>query len=262
VLFGHERGAFTGADRRAPGAFQDADSGTLLLDEIGELPLPLQAKLLRALEDKQVRPVGGRAAAVDLRIVAATNTDLAAAVAAGRFRADLYHRLAGYELRVPPLRERTEDVATLFTRFLGSDPRGRTAAGIAPEALTALLRYRWEGNVRELRNEAARVALVARAGQPVSLGDLSPPVAAAIEEAPRGAAPAEHCLDARLARLERNLLRAALADSGGALTRAAQELGISRGRLRRRLRELGLASAATTSRSRAGSLGERHSNDG
>ncbi|HXT51506.1 MAG TPA: sigma 54-interacting transcriptional regulator, partial [Thermoanaerobaculia bacterium] len=244
-LFGIERGVATGVDERR-GKFQEAHGGTLLLDEVGELPLPLQAKLLRALEDKQVRPVGGRAAAVDLRIVAATNTDLVGAVAAGRFRADLYHRLAGFELRVPPLRERSEDVAPLFTRFLAADPRGRLAAGIAPEALAALLRYQWEGNVRELRNEAARVALAVRPGQPVSLTDLSPHVAAALEEAPRGGG-GEHGLDARLAQLERHLLRAALAESGGALTRAAQDLGISRGRLRRRLRELGLANSSTTS---------------
>ncbi|HXT21097.1 MAG TPA: sigma-54 dependent transcriptional regulator, partial [Thermoanaerobaculia bacterium] len=244
-LFGIERGVATGVEERR-GKFQEAHGGTLLLDEVGELPLPLQAKLLRALEDKQVRPVGGRAAAVDLRIVAATNTDLVGAVAAGRFRADLYHRLAGFELRVPPLRERSEDVAPLFTRFLAADPRGRLAAGIAPEALAALLRYQWEGNVRELRNEAARVALAVRPGQPVSLTDLSPHVAAALEEAPRGGG-GEHGLDARLAQLERHLLRAALAESGGALTRAAQDLGISRGRLRRRLRELGLANSSTTS---------------
>ncbi|HET9766556.1 MAG TPA: sigma 54-interacting transcriptional regulator, partial [Thermoanaerobaculia bacterium] len=192
-LFGIERGVATGVDERR-GKFQEAHGGTLLLDEIGELPSPLQAKLLRALEDKEVRPLGGRAAAVDLRIVAATNTDLAAAVAAGRFRADLYHRLAGYELHVPPLRERAEDIAPLFTRFLAADPRGRAAAGIAPEALAALLRYRWEGNVRELRHEAARVALAVRPGQPVSLGDLSPHVAAALDEPPP-AVGAEHGLD-------------------------------------------------------------------
>jgi transcriptional regulator with AAA-type ATPase domain len=254
-LFGIERGVATGVDERR-GKFQEAHGGTLLLDEIGELPSPLQAKLLRALEDKEVRPLGGRAAAVDLRIVAATNTDLAAAVAGGRFRADLYHRLAGFELRVPPLRERAEDIAPLFTRFLAADPRGRAAAGIAPEALVALLRYRWEGNVRELRHEAARVALAVRPGQPVSLGDLSPHVAAALEEPPP-AAGAEHGLDARLAQLERHLLRAALAEAGGALSRAAHDLGISRGRLRRRIRELGLAAP----RSGAGSLAERHSND-
>jgi two-component system NtrC family response regulator len=260
-LFGIERGVATGVDERR-GKFQEAHGGTLLLDEVGELPLPLQAKLLRALEDKQVRPLGGRAAAVDLRIVAATNTDLQAAVAAGRFRADLYHRLAGYELRVPPLRERAEDVAPLFTRFLATDPRGRTAAGIAPDALAALLRYGWEGNVRELRHEAARVALVVRRGQPVALADLSPHVAAAVDEPPRRAAPAAQGLDARLAQLERQLLRAALADSGGALTRAAQSLGVSRGRLRRRLRELGLSATAAAPARRAGSAAASHSNEG
>ncbi len=243
-LFGIERGVATGVEERR-GKFQEAHGGTLLLDEIGELSSPLQAKLLRALEDKEVRPVGGRAAAVDLRIVAATNTDLSAAVAAGRFRADLYHRLAGYELHVPPLRERAADIAPLFTRFLAADPRGRAATGIAPEALVALLRYRWEGNVRELRHEAARVALAVRPGQPVSLGDLSSHVAAALEEPPP-AAGAEHGLDARLAQLERHLLRAALAEAGGALTRAAHDLGISRGRLRRRIRELGLGAPRAT----------------
>ncbi|MCE7891669.1 MAG: sigma-54-dependent Fis family transcriptional regulator [Sorangiineae bacterium PRO1] len=153
-LFGHERGAFTGAERTHVGAFERADGGTLFLDEIGELPADLQPQLLGALERRKFRRVGGREdISVDVRVVAATNRDLRAEVNSGRFRLDLYHRLAVVEMRLPPLRERVEDIPLLVRQFLtecGHD--GPVEAVVSKEALEALATYRWPGNVRELKN--------------------------------------------------------------------------------------------------------------
>jgi DNA-binding NtrC family response regulator len=154
-LFGHEKGAFTGADRRRAGHFHLAESGTLFLDEIGNLPLGLQAKLLRVLESRQLRSVGaGQATSIDVRFIAATNNDLQARVTEGKFRADLYFRLAQYTISLPPLRDRPEDIPHLAERFIrevGVELR-RPVQGIAPEALTLLKLHPWPGNVRQLRN--------------------------------------------------------------------------------------------------------------
>jgi two-component system NtrC family response regulator len=241
-LFGIERGVATGVSERI-GKFREAHGGTLFLDEIGELPLPLQSKLLRVLEEKKVQPVGGQAAAVDLRIVAATNVPLDEVAASGRFRLDLFHRLAGFVVSVPPLRERVEDVPLLFDHFLRAS-RGY-GGRLAPPALAALVRHRWTGNVRELRHEAARIA--ARAGNTTEIGlaDLSPSVAASFagsSTAPAGEAvdAGPRTLDEELARIERALLATALRDTAGNVSHAAQRLGISRARLRRRARELGV----------------------
>ncbi|MGB8911058.1 MAG: sigma 54-interacting transcriptional regulator, partial [Candidatus Sulfotelmatobacter sp.] len=158
-LFGYEKGAFTGADVSKPGLFELADRGTLFLDEIGELQLHTQVKLLRVLDGYPFYRLGGhRKIKVDVRIVAATNQDLEAAVTAGRFRHDLYHRLGQFQLRVPPLRERPEDIVALAEHFLNLKARERS---FAPDAVTALLSYSWPGNVRELRNLIARVAVQA-----------------------------------------------------------------------------------------------------
>ena len=161
-LFGHERGAFTGADRRKTGQFQFADGGTLFLDEIGNLPMGLQAKLLRVLESRQLQSVGSaRTTPIDIRFVAATNHDLQARVTAGHFRADLYFRLAQYTISLPALRDRTTDIAHLALRFLQevSVELRRPVQGIAPEAVSELQRYRWPGNVRELRNVMRQAVL-------------------------------------------------------------------------------------------------------
>jgi DNA-binding NtrC family response regulator len=162
-LFGHERGAFTGADRARVGAFETAHRGTLFLDEIGELPLPMQTRLLRALDKRQIRRVGGSAPLdVDVRIVAATNRNLDREVEEGRFRLDLYHRIAVLSLRVPPLRERASDVELLarsFLRALGGDESMLTR-----DVLLRLTTQRWPGNVRELRNHVERLVLLGRAG--------------------------------------------------------------------------------------------------
>ena len=252
-LFGIERGVATGVSERI-GKFREAHGGTLFLDEIGELPLPLQSKLLRVLEEKKVQPVGGQAAAVDLRIVAATNVPLAEVASSGRFRLDLFHRLAGFVVEVPPLRERAEDVPLLFDHFLRA-ARG-FGARLSPPALAALVRHRWNGNVRELRHEAARIA--ARIGAAsssatpeIALADLSPSVAAAVGGASATSiaatggsgeptAIAGHTLDDELARIEGALIATALRETAGNVTHAAERLGISRARLRRRARELGL----------------------
>lgn len=178
-LFGHAKGAFTGAHRAHRGQFEQADRGVLLLDEIGEVPLPLQAKLLRAIQDQRIRPVGAdETIEVDVRIVAATNRDLEAEVAAGRFRQDLYYRLCVIEIVVPPLRERTEDIVALADAYLGLQRRqqGREVTGLSDAAREALTRYPWPGNVRELANVVERAVLLCR-GAIVQLEDL--PVAIA-----------------------------------------------------------------------------------
>lgn len=173
-FFGHEKGAFTGADRSRQGRFEEAHGGTLLLDEIGDLSLPLQAKLLRVLEEHVIRRVGGsRDVAVDVRLVAATNRDLAEAVESGAFRRDLYFRLNVIHVMLPPLRERRGDVAPLAEHFVGSlaARHGIKLPEIEPEAAAALDAYDWPGNVRELRNVLER-AVVVRGSDPIRARNL------------------------------------------------------------------------------------------
>ncbi len=182
VLFGHKRGSFTGAVRDHDGHFVAAHRGTLFLDEIGEMPLPMQAKLLRALQEGEVRPVGSeKVRKVDVRVIAATNRDLEAAVRDGGFRQDLYYRLDVLQITLPPLRDRGDDVLLLARRFLaaaaGKSGRELRLGGAAEAALRA---YRWPGNIRQLQNEIQRVAALAD-GPEVGVADLSPDVAAAQE---------------------------------------------------------------------------------
>src|ERR1700722_20014093 len=175
-LFGHERGAFTGAQQRRVGRFELADGGTLLLDEVGEIPPELQPKLLRVLQEQEFERVGGsRPVRVDVRIVSATNRDLAKAVEAGRFRADLFYRLAVFPIEVPPLRARPADVTVLATAFVKKQSRrlGKVMSGIDPRALDRLLAYDWPGNVRELANVIERAVIVAT-GATVAEADLAP----------------------------------------------------------------------------------------
>jgi DNA-binding NtrC family response regulator len=164
-LFGYRRGAFTGAIEPRRGHFQLASGGTLLLDEIGEMPLALQSKLLRAIEEKKITPIGAeRPVDIDVRFIATTNQDLREAVERGAFRRDLFYRLAVFPLRVPPLRERVEDIPALAAHFLGESARRckKAVRGFAPAALDALVRYPWPGNVRELENVVERAVIVAR----------------------------------------------------------------------------------------------------
>jgi two-component system, NtrC family, response regulator len=240
-MFGIERGVATGVAERQ-GKFLLAEGGTLFLDEIGDMPLPLQAKLLRALEERQVQPVGGSPAAVDVRVVAATNADLARRAADGAFRADLYYRIAGYVLRVPPLRERREDIPALVEHFLSSACReaGKWLPGVTVRALERLAAHAWPGNVRELAHEVRRLVYLCPEGQPIDSTMLSPAIAAAAPPAPEDGAAGTLELEPRLRELERRLVEEALA-RGGSRTRAAELLGISRNGLALKLERLGLA---------------------
>jgi two-component system response regulator PilR (NtrC family) len=244
-LFGHEKGAFTGAAGRHTGLFREADGGTLLLDEIGELPLNLQVKLLRVLQERKIRPVGGTAELpVDVRLIAATNRDLEKEVAAGRFRKDLFYRLNVIPIEVPPLRARKEDVPALIDHFVQrfAEEHGKPVRGLAPEALRALLAYDFPGNVRELENAIERAVTLSQ-GPWIALADLPTSVAGTIA-APAPALlalPDEGCdLDAVVAEVERRLILQALERTGGVRTQAAKLLGVTFRSLRYRLDKLGL----------------------
>jgi len=221
-LFGHERGAFTGAVKQTIGKIESAHRGTLFLDEIGDLPHPLQVKLLRFLQDQVVERIGGRQKIqVDVRVVSATNASLEERVAAGQFRSDLFYRLNPVSVRIPPLRERPGDPALLASYFLERFNRefGRNLRGLTEQALAAIANHAWPGNVRELENRMKRAVVMAE-GRTIDAADLElePPVA----EAPD--------LDLRAARLraEREVILTALGRSGGTLSAAAKLLGISR----------------------------------
>jgi transcriptional regulator with PAS, ATPase and Fis domain len=229
-LFGHVRGSFTGADRDKKGLFVEAGSGTLFLDEVGELPLELQAKILRALQEREVRPVGGvKDQPVHARIIAATNRDLKEMVAAGRFREDLYYRLAVIPVHVPPLRERRADILPLARHFLA---RYRSQSqGFSPEAVRLMEAYAWPGNVRELKSVMERAVVLAR-GARIEAGDLTFP-------AGRGEEPA-----GTLAEVEVSHIRRVLAAQEWNVTAAAKVLGIDRVTLTRKMKRLGLTRPA------------------
>jgi transcriptional regulator with GAF, ATPase, and Fis domain len=234
-LFGHTRGAFTGAVRDRGGLFEEADGGTLFLDEVGELSLRAQAKLLRVIQDGEVRRVGETVARrVDVRVVAATNRVLADEVEAGRFRADLRYRLEVVRIAVVPLRERPDDIAVLARAFW-IDAAGRTGtrAALHPATLAALARYHWPGNVRELQNVMRALAVNAPPRGLVTPAALPPALAAA---------PAGPTLSLARRGFEAQFVRAALARSGHRSTLAARELGVSRQGLRKLLVRLGIES--------------------
>ena len=254
-LFGHEKGAFTGAIAQAIGKFEQANGGTLFLDEIGDMPLEAQTRLLRALQSGRIRRVGGRQEiAVDVRIVAATNRDLSPMIASGRFREDLFYRLNVVPIQLPPLRDRVEDVEALAKHFLGLAAReGLPERRIDRAALTLLEQRPWRGNVRELQNAIYRLALMARddvidaATVSGVLGDAATAPVEAEGNALRGAlvnwlarhAPVEGTVYHRaLAAFERPLFEHALAQTGGNQLRAARLLGINRNTLRKKLAEL------------------------
>jgi two-component system response regulator HydG len=234
-LFGYERGAFTGADRSTRGLFRSADGGTLFLDEIGELPVLVQSKLLRVIQQREVRPLGSSVALpVDVRLIAATNRDLEAEVGAGRFRSDLFYRLRVVEIRIPPLRDRLEDVPALAIHFLERCAPGSRVTGIEPEALEALLQHPWQGNVRELENRIeAAVALAP--GPRLTAADLSLGPSAGV---PRTTRPPER-IQLSLAAYERACLEAALEQAEGDVSRAAELLGIGRSTFYRKLQKHG-----------------------
>lgn len=224
ILFGHVRGAFTGAVRDNPGLFAQAHGGTLLLDEIGEMPFEMQTKLLRVLEDGVVRPVGGtKTIEVDVRIVVATNADLRRLVETGRFREDLFYRLSAISIELPPLRVRAEDIPALVRHFIAEHPGSQTA--VSEQAMAALVRFGWPGNVRQLKNEIQR-ALAMSDGR-IGLEHLSREIALAQE---LGVPPMERDLDLkrRTEELKRRLVDAALAEAHGNQSQAARLLGVSR----------------------------------
>jgi two-component system response regulator PilR (NtrC family) len=242
-LFGHVKGAFTGAVQNKPGLFEVAHGGTLFLDEVGELPQTLQVKLLRAIQEKVIRRVGGNAdSAVDVRIVTATNRDLHAESQAGRFREDLYYRLNVIQLGLPPLRERKEDVPLLVQHFLEKYAReqGKPGCQLSESALARILAYDFPGNVRELENTIERAVALAR-GETIG-PEVLPAALLAQKAAPAAAAlPAPGgTLDDLMNAFERDLLLAALTKAGGVKKRAAQLLGITFRSFRYRLEKLGL----------------------
>jgi len=237
-LFGHVRGAFTDARQSKLGLFAAARGGTLFLDEIGEMPVALQAKLLRVIEDKQIRPIGAtEETSVDVRVVAATNADLERLLQEGRFRSDLYYRLAALTLAVPPLRNRPEDLPLLLKHFLSraSAEAGKTAPEVEPEAMACLMHYRWPGNVRELHN-VIQTAVLLCAGSRLTVKDLPPRVAGTTTSP--GLTIAE-AVDRRLSldRLEREYVRAILGSVNGNKREAATILQIDRKTLYRKLEE-------------------------
>jgi two-component system response regulator AtoC len=247
-LFGHARGAFTGAVGAKPGLFEEAEGGTLFLDEIGELPLPVQVKLNRALQEKEIRRVGEtQPVAVNVRIIAATHRDLKAEVQAGRFREDLFYRLNVFPVRLPPLRERREDVPLLAVHFLGKHANAlrRELTGFDPEALRALAGYPWPGNVRELENAVERAVAIA-AGPLVTVRDLP----ADVTGGPVGAIPGEllaampyrDAVDQARDRVSRDYLAALLREFEGNVTRAAERAGVERESLHRLLKRYGVRS--------------------
>ena len=243
-LFGHEKGAFTDAKGLKKGLFEQADGGTVYLDEIGDMKPDLQAKLLRLIEEKSFRRVGGlRDFRVDVRIIAATNRDLGRALEEGAFRKDLYYRLKVFPLRLPPLRERREDILPLAHHFIArfSHEMGREVREIHPEAQSCLTGYDWPGNVRELRNVLER-ALILASGPMLHVEHLPSEVGAPVpppDKAVPMALPAE---GVRLEEVERDLVRQALEATGGNQVRAARLLGISRDALRTRMKKFGFLS--------------------
>lgn len=241
-LFGHVKGAFTGADRVRKGLFLQADRGTLFLDEIGELPLHMQAKLLHCLEDKAVRPVGSEESRrVDVRIVAATNRDLAAMVRDGKFREDLYFRLAMFHIHLPALRERREDIRELIDHLLLRLKResGRDLL-LEPDVEDLLGRYSWPGNVRQLENIINRAAILAD-GDRIRVEDLPPEIALRPSDSPVDIdlPVGEGSLRDQLRRFEAAVISRALDDAGGDRRLAAQQLGIGLSSLYRKIEELG-----------------------
>jgi transcriptional regulator with PAS, ATPase and Fis domain len=260
-LFGYKRGAFTDARADRAGLFSEADGGTLFLDEVAELPLPLQPKLLRVLQDGEIRPLGaGKADRVDVRVIAATNRDLEAGLREATFREDLYYRLNVVQIHLPPLRARAEDVLALAEHFLARAiaRAGKMVHGFTEAARKLLLAYPWPGNVRELENVIERaVALTAR--ETIDADDLPQTL--------RDRRQIDHLATAlaqglTLEQLEREYIERVLADEGGNKTRAAQRLGLDRKTLYRKLEEwAGTGHGAATGDARVGSAGAPGSGD-
>ncbi len=258
-MFGHERGAFTDAKERRLGKFELAHGGTLYLDEIGDTPVDLQTKLLRALQERTIERVGGHESiAIDVRVLAATNRDLEALMKEGRFREDLYYRLNVVTVNLPPLRERRRDIPLLVEHFLAKHVEELGERGVAPEALDRLVGYEWSGNVRELENVVQRAMVMATAGvilpEHLPIGPVSAAASVAVDatleeiierklmECVRGLRErsSANLYDLVVGLVEKPLLRAVLRETSGNQVRAAQILGINRNTLRKKLTEHGI----------------------
>ncbi|HAM59751.1 MAG TPA: hypothetical protein DCQ64_31805 [Candidatus Rokubacteria bacterium] len=258
-LFGHERGAFTDAKERKLGRLELAHGGTLYLDEIGDMPVELQTKLLRALQERTLERLGGHESIrIDVRVLAATNRDLEALMKDGRFREDLYYRLNVVSVHLPPLRERRRDIPLLVEHFLAKHGAALGECGVAPEALDRLVGHDWPGNVRELENVIQRAMVMATGGvilpEHLPIGPVSAAASVAVDatleeiiekklmECVRGLR--EHAsanlYDLMIGLVEKPLLRAVLRETGGNQLRAAQILGINRNTLRKKLVEHGI----------------------
>ncbi|NCF83183.1 MAG: response regulator [Proteobacteria bacterium] len=241
-FFGHLKGAFTGADRAKKGLFREADGGTLLLDEVAELPMALQVKLLHAIEEKQIRPVGGeQTRRVDVRMIAATNKSLRERVDDGRFREDLFYRLNVLQIHLPPLRERREDIPPLIAFFLASEPKRMAIDGnysLDSEAMDALVNYAWPGNIRELQNVIDH-ALILAASDRITLSDLPLQVTTASSDGDPGvnASAGDDSLREQAHLFEVGAIRRAIEQAGGDRRLAAERLGIGLSTLYRKLGE-------------------------
>jgi DNA-binding NtrC family response regulator len=267
ILFGHEKGSFTGASDKHLGKFQEANGGTLFLDEVGELPLDMQVKLLRALQESEIDPVGSkRSVKVDVRIVSATNRDLSQAVKEGRFREDLFYRLNVFPLEAPPLRDRRQDIPALVDAFIRrfNIEEGKTVVAASPETINCLTAFDWPGNVRQLENSVYRAIVLADAPYlqphdfPAISGVVTPPLAempVPAATAPQASAEAPamagdqpvKILDGRghlrtLEDIERDLIQHAIEVYAGHMSEVARRLGIGRSTLYRKVRESGLDS--------------------
>jgi two-component system response regulator AtoC len=245
-LFGHAQGAFTGATHARAGFFAQADGGTLVLDEVGELPLPIQAKLLRALQGGEIQPVGAtRIERVDVRVVACTNRDLAADVRAGRFREDLYYRLAVVELLVPPLRDHREDIPVLADEFVRRYGKrfGNGDVRLSQGLVEALCHARWPGNVRQLENAVARMVALESASEigPEAFAEAPAPTPTELTTEPDS----QRTLPEQIEALERSVIARTMDAVAGNRSEAARRLGVSRGTLIERLRKYGFARHAT-----------------
>ena len=240
-LFGHAKGAFTGAANAREGRFAAADGGTLFLDEIGDMPPSIQAKVLRVLEDQTFEPVGSnKTVKVDVRIIAATHKDLREMTAVGSFREDLFYRLNVFPMTLPPLRDRAEDIPLLAAHFLRThaDDMGKKLVGFTPAAEAAMAAYSWPGNIRELQNCVERAIIVSQ-GSSIDVPDLPPYVFDGTRrEAPITLVPSD--LDAELADIERRIIIEALRRTGGVQVKAAAMLGVSERSLWHRVKKLGI----------------------
>ncbi|MEB2231623.1 sigma-54 dependent transcriptional regulator [Xanthomonas campestris pv. campestris] len=242
-LFGHRKGAFSGATSDRIGLIRQADGGSLFLDEIGDMPLPMQGKLLRFLQEGEVTPLGGNGAQkVDVRVLAATHRDLAAWASTGQFRSDLRYRLNVVPIELPPLRERGDDILLLATHFLQS--AGGAARALSPDAQRRVLDYQWPGNVRELRNVMQRCALLVR-GHTIAAGDLDEALGEPLPDdllqpQPADAPTGTQSLPEAVAQLEKRMIQAALTQAQGNRAEAARQLGIHRQLLYRKLDDYGL----------------------